>query len=60
MQQFITSDKFQDPYRFKPHHTKEPVTCKPATGIVRNIMAYAAALKVFKTKCAGDLYVLMN
>lgn len=60
MQQFITSNKFQDPLRLKPRYSKEPDVLVPSSEVIRNILAYAAALKVFKTKSVGDLHVLMN
>ncbi len=60
MQQFLTSDKFQDLYKCKTRYTKEADVYKPSPEVIKNLMAYAAALYVFKTKSLGNLYVLMN
>ncbi len=60
MQQFLTSDKFQDLFKCKTRHTKEANVYRPSPEVIKNLMAYAAALYVFKTKSVGNLYVLMN
>jgi len=60
MQQFLTSDKFQDLFTCKTRHTKGADVYKPSPEVIKNILAYAAALHVFKTKSVGNLYVLMN
>ncbi len=60
MQQFLTSDKFQDQFKCKTLHIKEADVYKPSPEVIKNLMAYAAALYVFKTKSMGNFYVLMN
>lgn len=60
MQQFLTSDDFQDQFKCNPRHTKETDLCKPSPGVIRYLLAYAAAVHVFKTKSLGNINVLMN
>ncbi len=60
MQQFITSDKFQDFFKCKTRHTKEADVYQPSPEVIKSLLAYAAALHVFKTKSVGNMYVLMN
>jgi len=60
MQQFLTSDKFQDLFKCKTRHSKEAVVNRPSPEVIKNLMAYAAAIHVFKTKSVGNLYILMN
>jgi hypothetical protein len=60
MQQFITSDKFQDPFKSKTRHSKEADVYKPSPEVMNTLLAYAAALRIFKTKCAGNINILMN
>ncbi len=60
MQQFLTSDDFQDQYRCKTRHTKEADLRKPSPGVIRYLLAYAAAVHVFKTKSMGNINILMN
>ncbi len=60
MQQFLTSDKFQDLFKCKTRHTKEADVYRPSSEVIKNLLAYAAALRVFETKSVGNLYLLMN
>lgn len=60
MQQFLTSDKFQDLFKCKTQHSEEAIVNRPSPEVIKNLMAYAAALRVFKTKSGGNLYLLMN
>ncbi len=60
MQQFITSDKFQDPFKSKTRHSKEAEAYKPSPEVIKNLLAYAAVLRVYKTRNAGNIGVLMN
>jgi len=60
MLQFATSDEFQDRFRCKTRHSKEADLRKPSPGVVHTLLAYAAALHVFKTKSLGNINILMN
>jgi len=60
MQKFITSDDFQDQMKCRIRRVKEANVPKPSAEVIRNILAYAAALHVFKTKSMGNRHILMN
>jgi hypothetical protein len=60
MQQFVTPHEFQEPFSYKFRHNKEAEKHRPSPNALRMLMAYAAALHVFKTKHAGDFNILMN
>lgn len=61
MQQFITPDKFKNPFKRKACFTKKVDDVnKPSPEIIPTLLAYAAALHVFKTKSVGDIAILMN
>ncbi len=60
MQQFLTSDDFQDQFRCKTRHTKEADLCKPSPEVIQYLLAYAVAVRVFNTKSLGNINVLMN
>ena len=60
MQQFITSHEFQDSSKCNNRHSKEAEKYLPSSGVVQTLLAYAAALRVFKTKSLGNLNILMN
>jgi len=60
MQQFITSDKFQDPSKSKTRHSKQADVYNPSPAVIKTLLAYAAVLRVYKTKSVGNLNVLMN
>ncbi len=60
MQKFITSNDFQDQMKCERRHEKEVNVPKPSAEVIQNILAYAAALHVFKTKSIGNRHVLMN
>lgn len=60
MQQFITPDKFQYPTKHKSRYGKEAGSFKPSPLVVRNLLAYAAALRILKTKNMGVIHILMN
>ncbi|UBM62809.1 hypothetical protein LA303_02240 [Candidatus Sulfidibacterium hydrothermale] len=60
MQQFVTPHEFQEPFPCKFRHNKGQEKYQPSPEIVRTLMAYAAALRIFKTKCAGNFNILMN
>ncbi len=60
VQNYYTSHKFQDNSKTPVHGKTEIFGMKPSATVVRNLIAYAAALTVFKTINIGDLYVLMN
>ncbi len=60
MQQFLTSHEFQEPLKCKNRHSKEAEKYVPSPRAVQTLLAYAAALRVFKTKSLGNLNVLMN
>ena len=61
MQKFITPDEQQEPrpYRLRVFKLKTS-RCVPSPQLIENLMAYALALRVIKTKRLGDLYILMN
>ncbi|GMT45412.1 MAG: hypothetical protein IEMM0006_1244 [bacterium] len=60
MQQFLTSDDFQDQFKCKPRHTKNADLHKPSPGVIQYLLAYAAGVHVFKTKSMGNINILMN
>ena len=60
MQQFLTSHEFQDPLKCKNRHSKDAEKRVPSAGVVQILLAYAAALRVLKTKSLGNLNILMN
>ncbi len=60
MQQFLTSDDFQDQFKCNTRHTKEADLRKPSRGVIQFLLAYAAVVHVFKTKSLGNINVLMN
>ena len=60
MQQFITSKGFQDSFKCNNRHSEGVEKYRPSPGVVQTLLAYAAALRVFKTKSLGNLNVLMN
>jgi len=60
MQQFVTPHEFQEPFPCKFRYNKGAKEHQPSPGVLRTLMAYAAALRVFKTKHMGNFKVLMN
>lgn len=61
MQKFITPDEQQEPrpYRVRVSRLKTSRGV-PSPQLIENLMAYALALRVVKTKRLGNLYILMN
>ena len=60
MQQFLTSDDFQDQFKCKTRHTKNADLHKPSPEVIQYLLAYAAGVRVFKTKSMGNINILMN
>ncbi len=60
MQKFITSDKFQEPFKRKTRYNLKADISKPSPEVIKRLMAYAAALHVFTTKSVGNANILMN
>jgi hypothetical protein len=61
MQQPATSNGFQDSSKCKARQGNgRAEKNKPSAGVVQMLLAYAEALRVFKTKSLGNLNILMN
>jgi hypothetical protein len=60
MQKFFLSEEFQDQFNCQPRHSKEADLRKPSPEVIQTLLAYAAALRVVKTKTLGDINILIN
>ncbi len=61
MQQFITSDEYSQYHSSGSKVIKSKIdTGSPSPELIKNLMAYAVAMRVIKTKCFGNFYLVMN
>jgi len=60
VQNYYTSHKFQNSSKNPVPGKMEIAGIKPSETIVRNLMAYAAALLIVHTHSLGNLTVLLN